>query len=280
MAFDKLATRENAKLRLSLTGPAGVGKTHGALLFASVFGKRIGLMDSERGSAKKVVGLPGIPTFFHEILEEKNVDDYTAKIQEAADASVDCLVIDSFSHSWISALETVDRMGGNKFTNGWKVVSPKVTRLVDAILAYPGHVIATMRSKSEYVTETVNGKAVPRKVGLGTVSRDGTDFEFDVMLELGVGGTINVGKTRCNALDGCQFMREDIPKIAEKLRSWLAEGAPLTAVDLMLDRIKFAKDEGALRALVDVVKAMPIEDRKRIESVWKARRQELSTVTP
>jgi len=283
MAFETLATRKNAKLRLALTGTAGEGKTHGALLFAGAFGTKIGVMDSERGSSKKVVGLSGIPPFFLECLEEKNVQEYLEKIGEAAAAGVDVLVIDSYSHSWIGALETVDKMGGSKFSNGWKVVSPMVTKLVDSILNYPGHVIATMRSKGEYVTEQINGKSVPRKVGMGVVARDGTEFEFDVILDLS-GASISapiltVSKTRCQALDGKVFERADIPKIANTLKTWLGEGAPELAVDVLTRQVKFASSQDELAALIPALKELAPEDLVVMRAVYLARKNELADAT-
>ncbi len=49
MAFRK-AERRKTKLRLGLTGPAGAGKTYGALLIAFGLGGKIALIDTENGS--------------------------------------------------------------------------------------------------------------------------------------------------------------------------------------------------------------------------------------
>ena len=277
MAFGTLATRKNARLRLAISGTAGAGKTYSVLLLAKEFGSKIGVMDSERGSASKYAGAAGIPPFFVEELEEKNVQEYLTKIKEAAEAGIDALVIDSYSHSWLCALEAVDKMGGSKFSNGWKVVSPLVSKLVDAVLSYPGHVIATMRSKADYVVETdaKTGKSVPRKVGLATVARDGTDYEFDVMIDLTPEGGLSISKTRCSALNGQTYSREDVPKIGKTLKAWLSEGAPLTAVDAMKERIRSASSE-QLAALVDEIKALPAEDRAKLKDAYAARKKHLA----
>lgn len=278
MAFDKVATRKNAKLRLALSGTAGAGKTYTALQLAGYFGKKIGVMDSEKGSASLYVGAPGIPEFFVEELEEKNLQEYTAKIREAASAGVDVLVIDSYSHSWLGALDAVDKMGGQKFTTGWKVISPKVTALVDLILSYPGHVIATMRSQSDYVLESVNGKVVPKKVGLKTVARDGTDYEFGVMLDLTAEGSITVSKTRCSALADGVFTREDVPKIAKILQTWLGAGAPVqnTFKQQMIDLINFAGTQAHLDALIPKLKELGPEDLKELRPIYAARKAALA----
>lgn len=277
MAFVR-ATRKNAKLRLALSGTAGSGKTMSGLILAKHFGSKIAVMDSERGSASKYAGMPIIPDFDVCELEEKNVQEYIERIQEAAAEGYEVLVIDSYSHSWLGALEQVDKMGGSKFSNGWKTISPLVTKLVDTILSYPGHVICTMRSKADYAVEDVNGKKVPRKLGMATVARDGTDYEFDVMLDLTVEGGITVSKTRCSALSGGVFTREDIPKIGKTLATWLTEGATVSPVDDMKGRIRFAKDEAALQALVPELQKLTPEDRAALKPVYAAKKAEFQGV--
>src|SRR5437868_1621038 len=55
MEFKK-ATRKQARLRMALIGPAGSGKTFTALKIAHYLGKRIAVLDTERGSASKYAG--------------------------------------------------------------------------------------------------------------------------------------------------------------------------------------------------------------------------------
>ena len=130
-------------------------------------------------------------------------------IEEARRAGYDNLVIDSLFHAWTGkggALEQVERSGGaggNKFA-GWGKVTPLQNRLIDDILAYPGHVICTMRTKMEYVVEEVNGKKVPKKMGIAPVQREGVEFEFDVVADLSQDGNLTISKTRCPGLSGSQ----------------------------------------------------------------------------
>lgn len=275
MSFQK-ATKKNAKLRLALSGTAGAGKTYSALQIAQHFGSKIAVMDSERGSASLYADV-----FDFDVceLEEKNLQEYLEKIREAADAGYEVLVIDSFSHSWIAALETVDKMGGSKFSNGWKVVSPMVTKLTDAILSYPGHVIATMRSKSEYAVETVNGKAIPKKIGMATVSRDGTDYEFGVMLDLTVEGSVSVGKSRCRAVPvGHVYTRDQIPRIAADLKKWLSEGAAVSPVDALKERLRFAQTPEQLAALVPEIGACSAAEKAELRGPYMAKKREIEGV--
>jgi hypothetical protein len=278
MAFTP-AQRRHAKLRLAISGTAGAGKTYSALLLAAHFGARIAVMDSERGSALKYAGEPGLPPFDHQNLEEKTVQEYLRTISEAAAAGYDVLVIDSYSHAWLGALDAVDKMGGSsKFSTGWKVVSPLVTKLTDAILSYPGHVIATMRSKADYAIEKdeKTGKAVPRKLGMATVARDGTDYEFDVMIDLTVDGGLSVSKTRCAALNGQIWTRDDVPRVAKVLTTWLSAGAPLSALESLTERIRGAPSLEALAAIVPEIKALSDVDRAAIRPAFDARKKALS----
>jgi hypothetical protein len=268
------ATRKKAKLRIAVSGTAGAGKTYSALLIAKEFGSKIAVMDSERGSASLYAGLDGIPQFDVCELEEKNIQDYLEKIQDAAAAGYEVLVVDSYSHSWLAALEAVDKMGG--WVKAGKVVSPLVAKLVDAILAFPGHVIVTLRSKAEHVIEMNDkGKATLRKVGMATVARDGTDFEFSVMLALEVGGMLTVTKTRCPAIADGVFTREDVPKIAKTLRAWLSEGATLSPRDAMAERIRFAGTDAALKALIPEMAALSDDDKAALRPLYGARVAEL-----
>jgi len=83
-------------------------------------------------------------------------------------------------------LEEVDKRAGsgNKFA-AWRDITPKHNALIDAMLQSPAHIIATMRSKTEYVIEeSANGKKVPRKIGMAPVQREGMDFEFTVVFDV------------------------------------------------------------------------------------------------
>ena len=95
------------------------------------------------------------------------------------------LIIDSLSHAWAGkdgALELVDKAAarerGNSFA-AWRHVTPLHNAMVDAIIGARLHIIVTMRSKVEWVIEKdERGKAVPRKIGLQPVQREGLEYEF------------------------------------------------------------------------------------------------------
>lgn len=225
------ATRTQSKLRMTIDGPAGSGKTYTALRFAHGLknGGRIAFIDTERGSASKYVGdAPDGEPWDFDVLELTTFspERYTAAIEAAGKAGYSVLVIDSLSHAWEGvggALEIKDRAGGNQWT-AWRSVTPIHNRMVDAILQSPCHVITTMRSRMEYVQETDdNGKTVIRRVGLSPIQRPGMEYEFDVVCDMDWAHILRVSKTRCPAI---------VDKVVEKpglefvavIKEWLASG--------------------------------------------------------
>lgn len=224
------ATKKQAKLRCTFDGPAGSGKTYSALLLAKTLGGRVAVLDTEHGSASKYANLF---SFDAADLNDHSIESYIRSINAAAAAKYDVLIIDSLTHAWAGkggALEVVDRVGGNnKFTNGWKVVTPLHNQLIDALLAYPGHLICTMRTKTEWVVEKdEKGRAVPQKVGTAPVQRDGMEYEFDVVADLDVRGNVTITKTRCPALSGTGALltHADVGALGLKLKAWLSDGEP------------------------------------------------------
>ena len=98
------------------------------------------------------------------------------------------LVTDSLSHPWHELLQEVDRLASAKYQgntwSAWSEGTPKQRRLIDAILGFPGHVIATMRSKTEWSVESgKGGKTKPVRVGLAPEQGKGIEYEFDLLLE-------------------------------------------------------------------------------------------------
>lgn len=226
MAFRK-AVKQEAKLRLAIAGPSGSGKTYTALAIAQAFGGSVAVVDTEHGSASKYADL-----FNFDVMELEapfHPDRFIQAIREAAAAGYTTIVLDSLSHAWNGQgglLELVEeaqkRMkSGNSFA-AWKDVTPIQNRLVEGIVAAPIHVIATMRSKQEYVQEKDDrtGRTTVRKVGMAPVQRDGFEYEFDVFLDMDINNNAIVSKTRCPALTGRVFSKPGAD-VAAILIDWL-----------------------------------------------------------
>lgn len=287
MSQFRKATREQAKLRLALIGPAGSGKTYSALAMASEIARliresgrgagRIAVIDTECGSAELYANKFEFDTMD---LTDHSPLSYVAAIEAAEAAGYDIALLDSLSHAWMGkggALEQVDkaveRGGGNSFS-AWRTVTPKHNALVDKILSCKLHLIATIRAKTEYVQEKNDkGKTEIKKLGMAAVQRDGLEYEFTMVGDLDLQNNLKISKTR---LDGVVMPGDLYEKpgasLAKKIYSWLVDGAaprqvtpiapapsvttsPLTvavdeAFEKFLAAIEGAADQAALDAAV------------------------------
>ena len=221
------ATRTSTKARVALCGPSGSGKTWTALTLAHALGDRIAVIDTERGSASKYAGVNGWK--FDTVAPGSFAPDaLTALLAEAGQEGFDVLVLDSWSHYWMGVdgmLEQVDRRArnGNNFS-GWKEVRPDERRMIDALISYPGHVIATLRVKTEYVIEENDrGKKVPRKIGLKPEQREGIEYEFDLVGDMDHDNNLTVSKSRIPALTRAVIPQPD-GDLGKTIRSWLEDG--------------------------------------------------------
>jgi len=234
MAF-KQAERARLFLRCAIFGPSGSGKTMTALRMANgiagKLGSKIAVIDTEARSASKYADRI---SFDVEDLERKTIDDYLNAMDEAAKSGYQVLVIDSLSHAWRELTEEVDRItqasSSKNSLMAWGKVSPKQKRLVEAVLNYPGHIIATMRSKTEWVIgEGKNGKTATEKMGLAPEQGKGIEYEFDLLIECNQQHFATVTKDRTG-----KFQDETIEKPGEAfgvaLHDWLANGSAVTPV--------------------------------------------------
>lgn len=231
MTFSK-AVKTQAKLRLAIAGPSGSGKTYTALAISKTLanGGRVAMVDTEHGSASKYADL-----FDFDVMELEppfHPDRFVRAVAEAAQAGYAVIILDSLTHAWSGTgglLDEVDKIARqmrnpNSFA-AWKDATPIQNRLVDAIIQAPIHIIATMRSKQEYVLSTdERGKQTPKKVGMTPQQRDGFEYEFDVFGEMDIDNTLLITKTRCPALTGGVYKRPGAD-VAAILNTWL-QGAP------------------------------------------------------
>jgi len=232
MAFNE-ATRNNLYLRCALFGPSGCGKTMTALRIAKgiaeKMGSRFAVIDTEARSASKYADRI---SFDVENLTDKSIDAYLAAMDECIKAGYKVLVIDSLSHAWRELTEEVDRISQNSTNKNtftaWGKVAPKQKQLIDAILNFPGHLIATMRSKTEWViSENRNGKLAPEKMGLAPEQGKGIEYEFDLLIEMNQHHQASVTKDRTG-----KFQDSVIDKPGEdfgcSLYDWLTGNARVT----------------------------------------------------
>jgi len=227
MGFKK-ATKAQANLHAAIHGPSGAGKTFTSLRVGTGLagGRPIAVIDTERGSASKYAD-----RFSFDVLEleDQSIDGYVAAISEAAKAGYAVLIIDSLSHGWQTLLEEVEKLAKAKYRgntwSAWSEGTPHQRRLVQAILNYPGHVIATMRSKTEWTTVDNNGKKTPQRVGLAPEQGKGIEYEFDLLLEISTEHIGHVIKDRTGKFQD-KLIDKPGEDFGQQLAAWLSDGLP------------------------------------------------------
>jgi len=224
------AKKSKIKARIAIDGPSGSGKTFTALIAATSLaqGGKIAVIDTERGSASLYSD-----RFTFDVLELDKFSPatYTEAIGAAEKAGYSVIVIDSLSHAWEGeggALEMVDdaaaRSNSKNTYLAWRNVTPIHRRMVDTILQSTCHIVATMRSKTEYILETNSrGQTVPRKVGMAPIQRAGMEYEFTVVGNMDLDHRIVISKSRFEPL---QDAVETKPTAAffQPFVDWLNEG--------------------------------------------------------
>ena len=249
------ASREAVKARIALTGPAGSGKTYTALAIGTELSDRVAVIDTEHGRA---LDYADRFAFAHLAPSKFDPRELCKLLAQAAQAGYGCVIVDSLSHYWMGvggALEIVDNAKGGGMA-GWKEFRPIEARMIDALLAFPGHVIATMRVKTSYVIEQNDqGKNVPRKVGLKPDQRDGVDYEFGLIGDMDREHVMTVTKSTCPALVDERIVKPGAD-VAAELKEWIAGGTAVPDALEYRDRaLKPDTDAGELRALYAEVKS-------------------------
>jgi hypothetical protein len=189
------ATRTQEKARIAIYGPSGSGKTFSALRIAkgiaSVTGDKTIVIDSEKGRASKNAGKFDDWKFATIKLPDFSIDTYLQALKAAADAGYGIVILDSITHAWDWLKNAIDQktassFGGNKWA-AWSWGTPKQMEMIQALHDYPGHILCTMRSKTEWAQEKdERGKTKPQRVGLAPEQRGGVEYEFDVLMRIDV----------------------------------------------------------------------------------------------
>ncbi|POG01264.1 AAA family ATPase [Pseudomonas putida] len=253
----KKAERKQAKLRLALAGPSGSGKTMSALLMAKGLGGRIAVIDTEHGSASLYADIADFDVL--ELHAPYSPERYAEAITAAEQAGYGVLIIDSYSHEWTGSggcLESNEKLAHQKFKGNtwaaWNETTPRHRKLTDKILTSPLHIICTMRSK----TETVQGEGKKiLKLGMKSEQRDGTDYEFTVVLDITHDGHAAIAsKDRTKLFDQPEVISEDTGR---RLLAWLNDGK--SQADLQTT------------ALQDALSKIPVtETMQELQSVYSA----------
>lgn len=186
------ATRKQAKIKLSLAGSSGSGKSYSAILLAyglcNDFSK-ICVIDTENHSASLYSHLGAFNVI--NLIPPFHPEKYIEAIKLCEQSKIEVIVIDNATHAWsgkggcleLHEKETAKMKIPNSFT-AWNAITPIYQKYLDAIINSSCHVISTLRSKTEYVMSERNGRQVPQKTGTAPMIRDGFDFEMSIAFDL------------------------------------------------------------------------------------------------
>lgn len=244
--------RRKAKIKMALQGPSGGGKSYSALLLSKGLANgdlsKVAVIDTENGSADLYAHLGNYNVLT--LAPPFTPENYIKAITLCEEAGMEVIIIDSISHEWDELLDFHSKLAGNSFTN-WAKVTPRQKAFVDKILQTKAHVIATMRTKQEYVLNQKDGKFIPEKVGLKSVQRDGVDYEFTLVFDIDIKHFAVTSKDRTELFMGKpEFMISE--HTGKEILDWCNSGVNAKVEDNPLQALsskttRFSSNEIATR---------------------------------
>lgn len=226
--------RKQAKIKMALQGASGSGKTYSALLLAKGLTSgnlsKVAIIDTENGSADLYAHLGSYNVL--KLGVQYSPQNYVQAIEICEDAGMEVIIIDSISHSWEFLLDYHSSLVGNSFTN-WNKIKPLEKLFLNKILQSNSHIIATLRTKQDYVLNQKDGKYIPEKVGLKAIQRDGIDYEFTLVFDINAKHYASSSKDRTGLFIGKpEFLIT--PDTGTQILDWCNSGTTIEDVKLQI----------------------------------------------
>ena len=227
----QIASRKNAKIKMALQGPSGSGKTYSSLLVA--YGlcqdySKVAVIDTENHSAELYAHLGNYNVI--NLTAPFEPEKYREALRLCEDSGMEVVIIDSLTHEWEYLIDYHSNLPGNSFT-AWAKVTPRHNAFIQAILQSPCHVVATVRTKQDYVVVEKNNKQVPEKIGLKGVQRDGLEYDFTLVFDLDIRNNANTSKDRTGLFWGKPEGKLSI-QTGNTIKEWCNSGESITAEDI------------------------------------------------
>lgn len=214
------AERKLSKIKMAIKGGSGSGKTLSSLLLSKGLSenqfKKVIIIDTENQSADLYAHIGD-----YNVLSLKppySPEKYIEAIDKCIASKMEVIIIDSISHCWNYLLDFHANLPGNTFSN-WAKVNPRQGAFINKILQCDAHVIATLRTKQDYVLNQVNGKYVPEKVGLKAIQRDDLEYEFTIVFDIDSKHFAKATKDRTNLFTGSRDF-QITPETGSKILHW------------------------------------------------------------
>ena len=228
----KKAEKKQCKLRMTICGASGSGKTGSALLLARGIGGKTVVIDTERGSSNLYDKLHEFDVL--ELLPPHSPQRFMEAIAQCEKTGYEIIIVDSMSHAWageggvLERVENYKTTGGKSDTwGGWgKVGTPEQNKLINKILQTNAHIICCLRAKTEWGEEERNGRKYKVKLGLAPVQRADLEYEFTLAFDMQHPAHLaTVSKNRTNIFtENAEvgfLITEDTGKL---IASWLDSG--------------------------------------------------------
>lgn len=189
MSLLKPAQNEQGFLKVGIYGGPGSGKTLTALMVAFHIGKKVAIIDTERGSDFYKKEFP------FDVVHTRFIGEAIRTLEEAVAEGYDVLIIDQMTHFWESAQDEyiskekdkysktyqVLEQTGNLPWTAWRGIKKPYKRLVHEALSAPIHVFLLGRLKIEYQR---GSDGSPVKVGESFDAEKQTHHEPNILVKM------------------------------------------------------------------------------------------------
>jgi hypothetical protein len=201
-------------------------------------GERMAVIDAERGKAAEFAGQI---SFTHLTLSDDfNPSHLLDALASAAAIRADVVVIDGYSSFWSGPgglrdlAEQDAQPGAGGRDAGWRKHRPMDRRVFEALMAYPGHVILTLRTINETFIETdESGRHIPVRRAVRAQQRDGLEYDMDLYGSFISAGTLHIVKSSIPALPLGTVLPEPDAKTAADISAWAQDGEPVDWADFV-----------------------------------------------
>lgn len=264
MPFNK-AKPEQGKLKISIYGDSGTGKTLTSLLIAEGIakreGKRIAYIDSERGTDFYAIDIKERKVhpekFDFDVIYTKSLRETTTAIKGGEDQTgnynppldptiYSCIVIDSITHFWESAQNSYNGYRTNQNENiplhMWAKIKKPYKNLISILMDCPFHVFILGREKDVYGNDK-SGSLI--KTGTAMKAEGETQYEPNICLRMTLEtdpsdpekevNVMHVRKDRTGILQGNSYINPDFNVVMPILDYLQGSQAQLPDADVVAD---------------------------------------------
>lgn len=193
MAKFMKAKPQQARLKVSIYGPPGSGKTFSTLLMAEglarVRGKRVAYVDTERGTDFYAQAVPSRKVhpaaFDFDALYSRSIAETTEAVTSLDPSEHGILVLDSITHLWEAAMEAYQGKRTKIDSipmHAWGKIKKPYKDLLKFLIAAPLDVFILGRQKNVFDTDEDSGEM--KKIGVTMRAEGETPYEPHICIRM------------------------------------------------------------------------------------------------